>query len=511
MKSNNSISAQLVAVFSGCIDKLDALIDWRYLFPCLLILVSFLCLPIVWNGNEEQYFQLALRRVAPEGFGPYDAAFDTSKARLVFETILGLIIQLTGYEVAHQIARVINIIALALGLTVFFSALKFSVFKVIAVIVLFDLAGQEFFAGEWIFDTVESKTFAYAAVFAALGFGLRQRWVPAVVFAAIATYMHFLVGGFGCVVLILLANRYVGRWQLDLRLLLGYSALILPLLVLLFIEQYGGSASVRFSDIADIYAERVSHHVVPFASLYAFSKWLPGIIFTASVGLFMLLTRDWAQDKALHDSVLILLAYLFLALVVAFFDRHDHTFAKFYLFRPSSLILLLAIIAALAMFFYRSDGNSLPLLKVTLFVIILNYLGVELLEKIKIIRSEEVSANSLAIIDAVDQYVPPGEVVLIEPEYAHTESYSLHRRLARPTLVAWKFLPTYPEDVLEWHQRLEFQERVFSGQCSGPLKYPTAFLLTFSKAALERVMPCGEILWQSAEGSALLKLAPQTP
>ncbi len=126
----------------------------------LLPVTLLVLLPTSWNDNEEMYFLMAHQRVDSGAFSPYAAVFDDSVFRLVSDWLLGLPIMAFGYDGAQVIARLAMAAFYALGLGAVFSALRLSWLDAVAVLAIFILAGEQLFAGEWLFRGVESKTFA---------------------------------------------------------------------------------------------------------------------------------------------------------------------------------------------------------------------------------------------------------------------------------------------------------------------------------------------------------------
>src|SRR6185295_20008774 len=53
-----------------------------------------------WGGNEIHYFDLGLRSVRPDQFGPNHAAFDHSLGRFASFAILGGAVAVLGYDIA---------------------------------------------------------------------------------------------------------------------------------------------------------------------------------------------------------------------------------------------------------------------------------------------------------------------------------------------------------------------------------------------------------------------------
>jgi hypothetical protein len=137
-----------------------------------------------WGGNEIHYFDLGLRSVRPERFGPNHAAFDHSVARFASFAILGGMVDFFGYDIGLIILRFIAIVAYAIAFAYLARCLKLSRAETLVALMLFVLVGQSYFAGEWMFAGVEGKVFAYAAVFASIGLAWREKDLAAVGVAA---------------------------------------------------------------------------------------------------------------------------------------------------------------------------------------------------------------------------------------------------------------------------------------------------------------------------------------
>src|SRR5262245_42156594 len=128
-----------------------------------------------WGGNEIHYFDLGLRSVRPQQFGPNHAAFDHSVARFASFAILGGALVFFRYDLALIALRFCAIVAYAITFAYLARCLKLSRAETLFALMLFVLLGQSYFAVEWMFAGVEGKVFAYAAIFAAIGLAWRDK------------------------------------------------------------------------------------------------------------------------------------------------------------------------------------------------------------------------------------------------------------------------------------------------------------------------------------------------
>ena len=253
-----------------------------------------------WSGNEIHYFDLGLRSIRPEQFGPNHAAFDHSVARFASFAILGGTVVLFGYDIALITLRFVAIVAYAIAFAYLARCLKLSRAETIIALMLFVLVGQSYFAVEWMFAGVEGKVFAYAAILASIGLAWRDKDLAAVGVAALATYLHFLVGGFWAVAVIGLIGLKTGNVLRMGGALLAYMALCLPILAILLYEWF----FAPMPDISDldltitqIYsAFRNPHHVAPFSG--ELRAWLPGISWMAAATCLMAILAWQEQFRA---------------------------------------------------------------------------------------------------------------------------------------------------------------------------------------------------------------------
>jgi hypothetical protein len=459
--------------------------------------------PTAWIGNEENYFQLGYRTFAPEQFSRFSAVFDASRARFVPLYLMGYVVHLLGYETAHAVARILMAILYAAGLTYLLSALRLSVWDALLIMVVFLLAGEDLIGAEWLFRDLEPKTLAYALIFFAFGFAVRGRWTAATIAGATATYMHFLVGGFWTVLILVQQWLETKRRREWLRSLALYGMLTLPLGLVLVQDQLRRAALPVVGLADEIYANRNLWHVAPFASRWVFWEWLPG--FVATFVLFLALGAirarypDAGRPIALVSrSAFLGLTYLLVALAVAFVDRHTQLLGKFFLFRPSALTLLLALTAISALLHEHLPADVTALKSLVMFALVVSFSWRTF--EMQVDRSLASSAipERAELIAAIVSHTAPGDIVLIQPIQGEGDPdyLSLHRQIPRPTLVSHKFVPTNPVDIVRWQSYLEMRHDVFAKGCVAPMPVPVRWLVTLRPKSVARLVNCGPPVWR---------------
>ncbi len=277
------------------------------------------------------------------------------------------------------------------------------------------------------------------------------------------------------------------------------------------IDQLGGSGTTISGPSTDhIYSIRNAHHVLPFASKGTLWSWSTSIL--ASIGLIaalaMLIKRSPGKSRQLLVLVLCLLGYLLVALAASALDRATAVLGKFFLFRPASLTLLLAIVAWLrSLNEWRDEAVDL-VKRAAAVVVVPVFLWSATKGNVEAIYRPTVGWQE---IQELKSYIHadsrPDQIVLIEPlRKLNGFTVTLPRLLARPTLVSWKFVPSHPRDIQRWYELVQYTEGLFARGCHGRLDHDVAFLLLLQESGLPAVRDCGDIVYRS-EHFTLIRIA----
>jgi hypothetical protein len=456
----------------------------------LMLVVLFLLLPPdgVLLDNEENYFQLAAQAVSGRPASPDSAVFDASRHRVVSETLLGNLIALAGFEAAQVVTRALAAVAFALLLPAVFRLISLSALDGVIVVVVFALLGQTVVGGEWLLHGFEAKVVAYGFVLAALHAAYSRRGLVATTaLATAATYFHFLIGIFWFFAL--LALRLIARRQEIARVAIAAVAFVAataPLtatIVLSRLEDAATGAAAAGPSPDVIYSLiREPWHAAPFLDpVYFVQLWLPGYLLAAAMlagSIVVARTCGEARLRAFALWLAALIAYLFLALVPAFLERHTGAVGKFYPFRPSSLVLLLWLALAIA-WLNGLGARHLAAVKLLALALVapaflnatLSRIAADMTYRDGLADDKSAVAAYLAAESA------PGAVVLVDPAI-EASFLDFERRTRHPSLVMWKFTPTNDRDLREWYRRLEFRQALFEKGCKPePLAYRVDFLL----------------------------------
>ncbi len=489
-----------------CLDRARAGVALCAALAALLLLILA---PTAWNGNEENYFQLAYYRVAPEKFSRHHAIFDRSNARVVAESIFGSLVKWLGYERAHFVARIATALLYAVGLAFFFSNVGIGVLESLFIVSLFGVMGEQLIGAEWLFRGAEGKTSAYALLFIAFGLAQRGSWRAAIIATVAASYLHFLVGGFWTLMLLLFQWYRMRDFRPALISALLVVALVSPLVLTVAQDQLGNSVASPTQDTHGLTADfiysqiRSDHHLAPFKGLRSFWSWLPGVVAILSLLAVLAVLQQRRLLSPIGAVAAWGLGYLLLALAIAFFDRHRYWLGKFYLFRPSSLVLFFSLTAIVACIRTQcSDNARLVLALCASALVAVNAWNVFKVQ-VDTVRRPPAIPYQHELIAAIEANSSAGDIVLIEPfDEMNPEYIRLHREIPRPTLVSWKFVPTNPADILRWYDLIQRRKQLFAQGCAQPMQPAVSLLVVFHKAAAERVKDCGDPVWR--HGDAVL-------
>jgi hypothetical protein len=503
--------------------------DWglfsRLVGPALVLalIISTFMPPPIWNPNENNNLVLAYRRFAPDAFTSNSAVYDSSNARFLGEYLMGAVVSFFGYEIGHMLLRSLMAVAYGVSFAYLFSILGLSLAEGAIVICLYQLLGPDLMGGEWLFDGVETKTWAYASVVLALALVVQDRWKLAAAGAALATYLHFLVGGFWTIVLLFIHfNLHRQIWK-TVSFASLYAGCVLPLLIIILGER--GSSTSRLSTdglTADyIYSIiRNPHHTAPFKNFWGGegkgkSNWAAGTVATTAVilvsfSLFRFLRSPAARTILL--SVAGICVYLLLALIASYFDRHTGNLGKFYLFRPSSLALLLFLTSAM-LYLQQEMGAIIPRRIAMAGTLLVAVILVSNTAWSAVDRTHDALAKEHRIIAAFEpvlsysrSLMPPDAVVLIDPKLDKLTSFP--RILRQPTLVSW-WVPNLPAEVIKWYELIKFRESIFSDGCVGSMKYRVDYILVRWSEDLAKLSSCGQTVLTSKAYITLIKVDEQ--
>jgi hypothetical protein len=251
-------------------------------------------------------------------------------------------------------------------------------------------------------------------------------------------------------------------------------------------------------------AIRNPHHTAPFVSLEWFAEhWLKGVVLTLLIGVGAWFARA-RYDGALRDTAsmcLVVMAWLVTALGISLVD-HDYVFAKFYLFRPSSIGFLLAFAVLFGVLGRWLSPRRLFVCCLVCVAVAVVPVGKKIERRLELDRIRVLQHNVWfePFVSLLAKEQPKG-VVLIEPSL-ETLLLSFERTTYLPTYVSNKFVPTSAARIQTWYARMQQRKAVFEGDCAALDDIGASYLMAWGKSPARA---CGTTVLDHA-GVVLVKV-----
>jgi len=446
------------------------------------------------------------------------AVFDASRHRMLSDATLGVLVSTIGYTWAQAATRLAVVVGYLLALPPLCAVFGLTALDAAVVVMGMSLIGQDIVGGEWLFSGYEAKVAAYILVLIALRLVLLgRRPVVAAGLFALATWFHFLVGGFWFLAAVALRLIDAPRDIRPARAVALYLLLVAPLCGVIALSRLADSSVALASDVPSpdvIYSIiREPHHQSPFLTWGYFREhWLPGYVMAAPMLLVCVGVARCGATRRLRVVAAWLtglLAYLFVVLVPKYLDRDTGVLGKFYLFRPSSLIELLWLILALACAMQAAGRHARLLRSVLLAAIGPAFCYLQADHVVREVRAAGAAERGKELVARqVMRLTGPGDVVLLDPD-VEAQWLDFERRTGRPIWVTWKYAPTNDAELIKWYRRMEQRRVLFERGCDRPIDASgPVFLLTTRATAARLAANCGpEVM--DAGGWVLLKTSRQ--
>ena len=485
-------------------------------FLAILFLLLLCLMPPegVLTDNEEDYFTLAERFFTGAPAPPDSALFDSSPHRALNEILLGGLVVAMGHERAQIVARLVLAAAFAILLYAAFDLFGLSPVDGAIVLAVFGLLGQQIMGGEWLFSGYEAKVAAYAFVLAGLVAAVARPWPWAhVPLFVVATYFHFLVGVFWFHAA-LLWRVIDDRRALKSALITAtwFWLAVSPLVGVLEWKRWIVDAAMPMpsAPLSSDYIYsilRAPWHAAPFVNRDSFlTSWLSGFVLAGGMLAGALAIAGTATEPRLRATarwLVLLLAYLFAALALSYLDRRTGILGKFYLFRPSSLVLLIWLVTAMAWLNELAPRRPALLKLAAAALVVPPFVAAAALHLRQGVSARaEIASDKGKIQDFLRGATAPDAVVLVDPEIEYA-FLDIERTTGRFALVMWKFMPTNDPQILEWYRRMEFRRSIFQQGCGQDPPYRTDYLLTTFERGKFLARNCGPPVLETARFALL--------
>lgn len=454
--------------------------------PFFLIFTLIMANFIGWQpeGGEEQYFSFARQFMDPVWMPNSFTLNGPAGNNLVFQVVIGFLLKYFSFEQMTFFGRAINFLLYAIPLALIFRKLKISNIELAFLLQVIYFGHQSLYAGEWIFKNFEEKTLAYVFVFWSLYYLLCGKPLFSSLSAAIATYFHFLVGGwmFSFIIVFFIAgNRRIFPAFYSA---FAYAVIVSPFVLYLYNTYVvNNPVVVNGLNTNEIYAFwRLKYHIGIFHDAgYFFTHAFKGVLLTLiAFGLCVFKFSKIKKQPIRYLNILniIIFSQQLIFMVVAMFDRNA-LLAKTYPFRTNSIswLLFLSEFVLVARIYLSTavypaiirrfmPAKPFPQRKLVFSnflnsVLLLIFIFVFVFETRSTVKDFNTSYDTDPAMDSLITYTrenTPGSSVFIFPD--GDRPYSFIRKAERERFVVKKFTPTKSATIYEWYKREQLKMRL---------------------------------------------------
>lgn len=420
----------------------------------ILLCLNFLSFTL--TSNEEAYFPLAKQFMDPNWIPDSFSFTEWPGNRLLFQWITGLMLHNLTFEQVAFGGRLVIFLFIAFPVGKLFKILQIGNLSAL-LLFQFYLIRQNYFAGEFIFGDYEAKSLAYIMVFAGLNSLFERKYLLAVIFSVMASYIHILVGGWFFLLVVIFTFFSAKNITILVKQVLVFSLLIFPFAFYLFREVFSDGSLIQGVNIDQVYVFfRNPHHTAPlsvYPHLLRTSLQIGATAVLFFLTLFVFAKRKGPVFDDLYLLNVIILTILFISLGISLID-HQGSFLKFYPFRLASLGMLLMYLYVYKWISVTWSNAEIPRLILILF-------GFYLIT----------AASVKTITDLSNPYTKPAFEELVGYVTCHTDTkdvflplkdydLSFSRRTRREVFVNFKLDPGGGKKIYEWYHRIRERKKL---------------------------------------------------
>ncbi len=490
-------------------------LPFGWLFATVLVFLA-LCHPPLpeLHANEESKLGAALARALGPDRHPYSQFIGDRAQDSAFDAIAGPAVQAMGFEGTQRVGYGLGLMGLAAAIAWLTLHATTRLLEPLGTLATTSIIGQTTMGGEFFVGTFEPKTIAYPLVLAGIALILSTRYALAGASMAIAANFHFQVGVYWAA-FASLALWPCGAPRRGVLKFATVSAIgAAPLLAVAAFDQWSASRGIDTSSTSWIYSiYRNPHHVAPFSSREQLTQFLPGAVFTvAMLGWTISTARTFDDDQLRFVSALVGVAsgFTLLGFAASALDPAGQL-GKFYLFRPAALAFFLFLFVFIASALHpgtpetsRRHSREVPMGPVVTIFAVIWILPQRIVDAASSwLIGPEHRGKASEIATLIRKHMPTDEVVAIPRS---VDSHVRESGTEWPLFVSYKFVPTRPDAIVEWHHRIEVRKAISRGTCDFLLSDAIDHFVRSQTEAGTILLPCGQFV-ASSPHNELVRLA----
>jgi hypothetical protein len=412
----------------------------RYFLPIFAALCAVNLFDGNLEGNELDTLANALHRVAPS-FIPNDFRLSMSAGpRLPFQLVLAPLLHVCTMMQVSIIGRLALYALLAGAYTRLARKIGLDVVEALACGAIWVLIGFDVVTGEFVVVGVESKALAYAGVLWALDCAMDRRWARAGACLGLAVTMHPAVGAWSSIaVLVAFWRPPKEAW----RALPVFAVTAAPGIVL-SLPSFAHTAHTALGTWLYVYF-RHPHHLVPSC----FAKW-PDRALRVAMAVIVWALSFRVRFTAPAERVIARFAQAAMAFFVAGMAAsaapHAERFLYTYPFRVGDTLFPLFALMLIAR---RALPNHLSRRAQVISLVVIALLSAEALRRDFTQDRQWAAAKPRPAYEWVKHHTPKDALVLCAAGLDYAGLY-----MERPTVASMKAVPTVPENVARWYERI---------------------------------------------------------
>jgi hypothetical protein len=423
----------------------------------VFIILCLNYLSFTLSSNEEAYLPLA-KQFMDHSWMPDSFIFNEWPGnRLIFQYITGFFLRHFEFESFIFFARIAVFLLISIPVGAIFKKLEVRNIYVVLAFQLY-LLHQNYFAQEFIFGDYEAKSIAYIFVLAGVYYLLNNKYLLAVVFTAVASYFHILVGGWFFVLLFIFSFFSTKSFGLIIKEGLLFILLMLPFGFYLGAEIFKSGSVINGVNIDWVYVYfRNAHHTAPLSMKERLPVVIPQVIITGLLFLSTLfIFRKFKGEliNKLYTLNVIVFSMLFVSLGISLVDKTG-VILKFYLFRIAALgcfLMYLYIISLMELI-----PKTPPLVKtigfITGFYLILAATAYTFQQTFY----QDPKCEFRELVNYVKNNTNQGDVFLNLGDL----DISFSRITRRDEFVLMKFDPGGGQKIYEWYTRIKIRNALW--------------------------------------------------
>jgi hypothetical protein len=464
------------------VKRLQTILDhpakWHIILVFVVIVLNKLGIDV--RGGEEQYLAFAKQFTNPDWIPDSFTYTEFPGSRLVFQWIVGPVMQVMSFEAATVLFRSLSFALIAVPIGLILKRLNVTLLLSFVFIQMFVMSTQNLVGGEWIIRNFEPKAVAYAFVFFGIYALIQKRYLWIAIYLAIATYFHVLVGAW-IILLIGLHLLIEKKVQDGVKMGLLYAVILAPFIWYLFTGYMVDVPASKY-DLDNIYCYyRLPNHLGIWKTTEYFMKSnfydmliLIGIVFSAFWWFKKLDERYRPLARIMLMAFAINLIYIGVAAMDHFAFENSGGFGlKYYPFRTNSIgMFVLFILLAGLLLKHVLARYPHPRIKQGLFVLSLILLISQLVNNVN--RSQnhmDLNPDFSKLVTYIKAETPQDACFLILQPTSHKKEYISFGRMAeRENFIVPKFVSAERGKLSEWYRRERIQ-RALSSKPEGVVAY----------------------------------------